>query len=93
MPPMASCTACRPDSAACLDWRATVADCCAWADTALMRVAMSSTDWPVWRISCSWSVEVVSSSDEVLSTRAVVCATRVAVLCTLPTSERSSSTV
>ncbi len=58
-----------------------------------MRPAMSSTDWPVARISRSCSVEAASSSVEVLSTCAVVCATRVAVFCTLPTSWRSSSTV
>ena len=93
MPPIAFCTACRPDEAACSDWRATVADSCACEDTPLMRSAMVSTDWPVSRISRSCSVEAASSSVEVLSTCEVVCATRVAVFCTLPTSRRSSSTV
>ena len=58
-----------------------------------MRCAMSSTDWPVSRISRSCSVDAASSSVEVLSTADVVWATRVAVACTLPTSDRSSSTV
>ena len=93
MPPIVFCTAVRPDSAATSDWRATAADSCACVETWLMRAAMSSTDWPVSRISCSCCVEALSSSLEVLSTLLVVCATRVAVLCTLPTSERSSSTV
>ena len=93
MPPMAFCTACSPESAACRDWRATEADSCACVETSLMRDAMSSTERPVSRISRNCSVEAASSSVDVLSTSAVVCATRVAVFCTLPTSERSSSTV
>ncbi|MNV46604.1 hypothetical protein D3C71_1384410 [compost metagenome] len=68
IPPMAFCTACRPESAACSDWRATVADSCACVDTSLMRVAMSSTERPVSRISRSCSVDAASSSVEVLST-------------------------
>ena len=93
MPPMVSFTAVRPVSAARSDCRATLAVCCAWAETSLMRPAICSTDSPVSRISRSCSVDAASSSVEVCSTREVVSATRDTVLCTCETSERSSSTV
>ena len=93
MPPMLACTACRPDSAAWADWRATSDEVWACTDTCWMRCAMSSTDWPVSRISRNCSVEVASSSMEVFSTAAVVWVTRSALVCTWPTRLRSSSTV
>ena len=72
MPPMAFCTAGRPDSAACSDWRATWAVSCACADTSLIRPAICSTDSPVSRISRSCSVDAASSSVDVASTCCVV---------------------
>ena len=93
MPPIAFCTALRPESAASSDWRATAADSCAWLDTVLMRAAISSTDLPVAWISFICSFEAASSSVDVASTSVVVCATRDAVLCTLVTRLRNSSTV
>ena len=93
MPPIVFCTACRPDSAACSDWRATVAVSCAWLDTLLIRPAICSTDSPVSRISRSCSDEAASSSVELASTCSVVAATRLTVPCTCDTRVRSSSTV
>ena len=52
--------------------RATAADSWACPDTRLMRPAISTTERPVSRISCSCSLEAASSSVEVSSTSEVV---------------------
>ncbi len=93
MPPIVSLTACRPDSAACSERRATSAVCWACAETSLMRAAICSTDSPVARISRNCSEEAASSSTELASTFSVVALTRAAVDCTCATRLRSSSTV